>query len=111
MQREPIRLDPDKVRLLITRSGIPLKQLLDGMSTKTVHRIKAEKNTSLATGHKPASDWSVTVEALMSPVKEEMDSFLPVQWLCDESPSSCGKKHVPFCGAIGGYGYLVDGSL
>lgn len=112
MARESIRLDPDKVRLHIARSGIPIKQLLDGMTSKTVHRIKAGKNTSPGTAHKLASKLGVAVEELRSPVtNEDMEFFLPDQWLYDSAPPSNNfndKKPVPYLGDAGVCGYQVD---
>jgi hypothetical protein len=112
MTREAIRLNADKVKLHIARSGIPIKRLLDGMNVKTVHRIKAGGNTTLATAYKLASKLGVAVEELKSPVTDEdMEFFLPDQWLYDEAQNSGGiQSHIPFWSAIGGYKYMVGRS-
>lgn len=112
MTREAIQLNPDKVKFRIARTGIPIKQLLDGMNPKTVHRIKAGKNTTMATAHKLASKLGVTLDDLMSPVKaDDMDAFLPGHWLYDgiEPPNGL-QAFLPPSFAIGGYKYLVDQS-
>jgi hypothetical protein len=113
MTREAIRLNPDKVKLHIAHAGIPIKQLLDGR-TKTVHRIKAGKNTTMATAHKLATDLGVTVDDLIAPVNDEdIGCFLPKQWLYDEAPPSNNfndKKPVPYLGDAGVCGYQVDRS-
>lgn len=112
MTRQAIRLNADKVKLHIARSGIPIKRLLDGMNVKTVHRIKAGGNTTLATAYKLASKLNVAVEELKSPVTDEdMEFFLPDQWLYDEAQKSGGiQNHIPFWSAIGGYKYMVGRS-
>lgn len=112
MRKDTIRLNSDKVKLYITRSGIPLKQLLEGMTTKTVHRIKAGKNTTPATAHKLATQLGVTVENLMNPVTpDDMPGLLPEQWLYDEAPASGdAQRHLPFWRGTGGQKYLVDRS-
>lgn len=114
MTREAIRLDPDKVRFYIANKGIPIKQLLDGMTAKTVHRIKAGKNTSPATANKLATKLGVTVDDLSSPLKaEEMESFLPDLWLYDnvDEPSGIGdEQFVPCSGAFDGFDSLMDQS-
>jgi hypothetical protein len=114
MPREAIQLNPDKVKLQIARSGIPIKQLLNGMTSKTVHRIKAGKNTTWATAHRLATELGIKVEDMMGSVTtEEMDGFLPEQWLYDEAPAPDGIPHyVPFWIAIegGGVRYLVNRS-
>ena len=71
MTRQVIQLNPDKVKLHIARSDIAIKKLLDGMNTKTVHRIKAGQNTTPAIAHKLATKLNVTVEDLISPVKAD----------------------------------------
>lgn len=111
MSRGAIQLNPEKVRLLIDRSGIPIKRLLEGMNAKTVHRIKAGKNTTFATAHKLATKLGTTVEDLMAPVTTiEMGAFLPDQWLYDEAPGAAGAtSHRPFWTIVGGgaIGYLI----
>ena len=110
MKREAIQLNPDKVKLHIACSGLHIKQLLDGMNAKTVHRIKAGKNTTYATAHKLATKLGVTVGDLISPVKaDDIDGFLPEQWLYDEAaPSGNPPRRVPFWTLVGGHLYYVD---
>ncbi|MEB0014963.1 hypothetical protein QN416_25520, partial [Glaciimonas sp. Cout2] len=82
MKRVAIRLDPDKVKLHIPRAGIPIKRLLDGMTTKTVHRIKGGKNTTLVTAEKLAAALNVKIEVLITPVNAaDMLFFLPYRWV------------------------------
>lgn len=112
MTRESIQLNPDKVRLHIARRGLPRKMLLDGMTTKTVDRIKSGKNTTLATAHKLAAKLDVTVEDLVGPFKaEDIDGFLPNLWLYDHVDAPSGIKEtrfLPCAGAIGGDTCLID---
>lgn len=114
MTREAIRLDPDKVKLHIARSGIAIKKLLDGMNPKTVHRIKAGKNTTPATAHKLATKLATTVDNLISPAKAcEIHDFLPDHWLYDEVEAPSGvddEDFLPCSMAIGGGNYVVDQS-
>lgn len=114
MTREAIRLDPHKVRFYIAKKGIPIKQLLDGMTAKTVHRIKAGQNTSPATAHKLADKLGVSVDDLSGPLKdEEMSRFLPDHWLYDNvnTPSGIGDQHfLPCSGAFDGFVCLLDQS-
>lgn len=111
MSRASIQLDPSKVKLKIAHSGLRSKQLLKGMSEKTVQRLKAGQNTTWATAHKLAVSLNTTVEDLMSSVAPgEMDAFLPDQWLYDEARSgTCAINHKPFWMAIGrgAIGYLI----
>lgn len=112
MARETIRLNPDKIKLLIAGSGIPLKRLLEGMTTRTVHRIKKGDKTSMATAHKLATALGITIDDLIAPVNaEDIGHFLPEQWLYDEAPPNDNlndKKHVPYLGDAGVCGYQVD---
>ena len=114
MTREAIRLDPQKVSLHIARKGIPIKRLLDGMTAKTVHRIKAGGNTTHATAHKLATQLGVTVEDLSGPLKaDEMESFLPNYWLYDDidAPSGIGDQHfLPCSCGFDGFISLMDQS-
>jgi hypothetical protein len=110
MTREAIQLNPDKVKLHIACSGLHIKQLLDGMNAKTVHRIKAGKNTTYATAHKLATKLGVAVDDLISPVKpDDMNGFLPEQWLYDQAaPSGNPPRQIPFWMLIGGGFYCID---
>ena len=112
MTREAIRLDPDKVRFYINQRGIPIKRLLDGMTAKTVHRIKAGKNTTRATANKLAMKLGVTVEDLSAPlVADEMARFLPDYWLYDnvETPSGIADQHfLPCSSAFDGFLCVLD---
>ena len=113
MPRETIRLNPDKVKLHLARSGIPIKQLLDGMTAKTVYRIKAGENTSMATAEKLAIKLKTTVSDLSTPVNaENIGYFLPELWLYDAAPGPCHIKNHSFFGMAiegGPPGYIVDG--
>lgn len=114
MTREAIRLDPQKVSLYIARKGIPIKRLLDGMTAKTVHRIKAGQNTSPATAHKLAEKLGVSVDDLRGPIKaDEMERFLPDHWLYDDidAPSGIGNHHfLPCSSAFDGFICQMDQS-
>jgi hypothetical protein len=114
MTREVIRLDPDKVRFYIDQKGIPIKRLLDGMTAKTVHRIKAGKNTTRSTANKLATKLGVTVEDLSAPLKaSDLARFLPDHWLYDdvETPSGIADQHfLPCSSAFNGFICLLDQS-
>lgn len=114
MTREAIRLDPHKVRFYIAKKGIPIKQLLDGMTAKTVHRIKAGQNTSPATANKLAVKLGVTVEELSSPLKtDDLERFLPNLWLYDDVDTPGGISDEQFChysSAMGGLSCQMDES-
>jgi hypothetical protein len=114
MTRESIQLNPEKVKFYIDRSGYSLKQLIPSMSPKTVHRIKAGKNTTSATAIKLATKLGIAVDKLSGPITiDETDAFMPEHWLYDEvaAPSGIPKKKYPPCRlAIGGGQFLVGPS-
>jgi hypothetical protein len=114
MTREAIQLDPDKVRFHIANKGIPIKMLLAGMNVKTVHRIKAGKNTSAATAHKLATQLGVTVDDLIGPLKaDDMERFLPRLWLYDNVAGPSGiedETFLPCSAAFDGFDSLLDQS-
>jgi hypothetical protein len=115
MTREAIQLNPDKVKLHIAHSGLHIKALADErMTAKTIHRIKAGKNTTMTTAHKLATKLGTTVDNLIGPVKAgEMHAFLPDHWLYDEVEAPSGaddEDYLPCSMAIGGGNYLVDQS-
>ena len=114
MTREAIQLDPEKVSFYIARKGIAITRLLDGMTAKTVHRIKAGKNTTRATAEKLAIKLEVKVEDMIGPLKaDDMGGFLPDLWLYDEVVTPSGIKDsffLPCCQGIGGYTSLIDQS-
>ena len=115
MTREAIQLNPDKVKFHIAHSGLHIKAIADEtMTAKTIHRIKAGKNTTMATAHKLATKLGTTVDNLISPVQAgEMHAFLPDHWLYDEVEAASGtddEDYLPCSMAIGGGNYLVDQS-
>jgi hypothetical protein len=103
MSKKSIRLDPDRVAMLIERSGKGIKSLAQGMSEKSVHRMKAGQNTTWATARKLATGLGTTVEVLMSPLTDEDTAgFLPQRWLYHELPPRDNLRHLPFLAIIGG---------
>lgn len=112
MKRERITLDTQKVSHLINRSGKRKKQFLDGMNRRTLSRILDGQPTSLTTAEKLATELDVTVADLAKPLDDQdLISFLPEHWIYEEIHTSAGdSRYIPFCAAIGGYKYIVDGS-
>ncbi len=111
MPKVTIQLNPDKVRLRIAVAGRPIKAHADGMSEKTIHRIKKGERTTLATAHRLAEILGTTVDDLrLPPGREEVERQLPRNWLYEGvAPSGELRRHFPAHLAIGGDcdGYVV----
>jgi hypothetical protein len=113
MPKDTIQLNPEKVRLRIAVAGGPIKAYADGLSEKTIHRIKKRGTTSLAKAHRLAANLGTTVEDLqLPPERDEVERQLPRNWLYEGvAPSGELRRHFPAQLAIGGDvdGYVVDG--
>jgi len=113
MTKHTIQLNPDKVCLRIAMAGGPIKAYADGLSEKTIHRIKKRGITSLAKAHRLAANLSTTVDDLqLPPGRDEVERLLPRNWLYEGvAPSGELRRHFPAQLAIGGDddGYIVDG--
>lgn len=103
MPKQAIRLNPEKVALKIASARKRHKQLLNGMHTKTVQRIKAGGNTTRATAELLAKELGTTVEDLMAPATPaELSGLLPDQWLYDTAPpSDSSLSDLPFHLGVG----------
>lgn len=112
MPKDTIQLNPDKVRLRIAVAGGPIKAYADGLSEKTIHRIKKGKTTSPGKAHRLALNLGTTVEDLqLPPARDEVARQLPRNWLYEGiAPSGEPRRHFPAQLAIGGDvdGYVVD---
>lgn len=112
MAKETIQLNPDKVRLRIAMTGLPMKAHAVNMNEKTIHRIKKGARTTLTTAHQLAAVLGTTVEdLLLPPGRDEVERQLPRNWLYEGvAPSGEVRHHLPAQLAIGGddNGYIVD---
>jgi len=112
MPKETIQLNPSKVRLLIRETGKPIKALANGMSEKTIQRIRTGTRTSETTASKLAKILGTTVEdLLLPPGRDEVERQLPHNWLYEGvTPSVEVRRHFPAQLAIGGDdgSYIVD---
>lgn len=113
MPKDAIQLNRDKVRLRIASAGGPIKSYANGLSEKTIHRIKSGSRTSLATAFRLAENLGTTVKDLQSPPeREDVEPQIPPNWLYEGvAPSGQARNHIPAQLAIGGVGdgYFVDG--
>lgn len=73
----------------IAVAGVLMMACADGLSEKTIHRIKKGKRTSPATAHRLAANLGATVDDLLRVhAREEVERQLPRNWLYEGVPPS-----------------------